>query len=56
MSEDAKKEKHVMSKTAAAPDLEKLSFEEALSELEKIVRQLTFEEARSELDKIVRHL
>lgn len=29
-----------MSKTAAATDLEKLSFEEALSELEKIVRQL----------------
>ncbi|TAL34840.1 MAG: exodeoxyribonuclease VII small subunit [Alphaproteobacteria bacterium] len=29
-----------MSKTAAASDLEKLSFEEALSELEKIVRQL----------------
>ena len=40
MSEDAKKEKYVMSKTATAPDLEKLSFEEALSELEKIVRQL----------------
>lgn len=40
MTEDAKKEKYVMSKTAAAPDLEKLSFEEALSELEKIVRQL----------------
>jgi exodeoxyribonuclease VII small subunit len=40
MSEDAKKEKSVMSKTALAPDLEKLSFEEALTELEKIVRQL----------------
>jgi exodeoxyribonuclease VII small subunit len=40
MSEGAKKEKSVMSKTAAAPDLEKLSFEEALGELEKIVRQL----------------
>ena len=40
MSEDAKKEKSVMSKTAVAADLEKLSFEEALTELEKIVRQL----------------
>jgi exodeoxyribonuclease VII small subunit len=40
MSEDAKKEKYVMSKPAASADLEKLSFEEALSELEKIVRQL----------------
>lgn len=29
-----------MSKTALAADLEKLSFEEALTELEKIVRQL----------------
>jgi exodeoxyribonuclease VII small subunit len=40
MSEDANKEKSVMSKIALAPELEKLSFEEALSELEKIVRQL----------------
>lgn len=40
MSEDANKEKSVMSKTALAPELEKLSFEEALTELEKIVRQL----------------
>jgi exodeoxyribonuclease VII small subunit len=40
MSEGAKKEIHVMSKTSTAPDLEKLSFEEALGELEKIVRQL----------------
>ena len=29
-----------MSKTAVAPEFEKLSFEEALTELEKIVRQL----------------
>lgn len=40
MVEQLNKEKSVMSKTAASPDLEKLSFEEALTELEKIVRQL----------------
>ena len=40
MAEDANKEQNVMSKTAVAADLEKLSFEEALTELEKIVRLL----------------